>query len=81
MKTAVIPELIMFKVQNRRSILPFQTLIFISSCIGRLPTSNDIKQDMSDFIPNDNPVTKSQKYFSKTFVIYLANQNNLKISY
>ena len=68
MKTAVIPELIKsFKVQNRRSILPFQTLFFISCCIGPLPTSDDMKQDMLHVIPNDNPLfTKSQKYFSKS---------------
>ena len=63
MKTIVTPEPIkLFKVQNRRSILPFQTLEFsyLAALVHFPQLSNDIKQTemgMLYFIPNDNPLS------------------------
>ena len=71
MKTTVIPEPInKFKVQNN-------VHMNLDALVHFPQLSNDIKQTkigMLYFSPNDNPrVTKSQKYFSKMFKIYLAN--------
>ena len=63
MKTAVIPEPIkLFKVQNRRSILLFQTLQFsyLAALVNFPQLSNDIKQTkmgMLYFIPNGDPLS------------------------
>ena len=63
MKTIVIPEpLKLFKVQNRRSILPFQTLQFsyLAALVHCPQLSNDVKQTkmgMLYFISNDNPLS------------------------